>query len=67
MAKTYTLLENSPSPTMVKGDTVVEFTGHTYGILSDDEDILGVPCMAVSVDGGYPFAVVPVSNLKEND
>jgi hypothetical protein len=43
------------------GEIVTIFTGHTYGIKSDDEEILGVECEAVTKDenGGYPFVVVP--------
>jgi hypothetical protein len=67
MKQTFTLLEDSPSPTMKKGDVVVEYHGCTFGLLREDEQLLGVDCMAVSKDGKTPFAIVPIENLQIND
>lgn len=49
-----------------EGDTVYSCKKCTYGLVSDDEGILGEPCEAITADpeGGYPFYVVKRSQLE---
>lgn len=48
-------------------ETVYEFLYPTYGMVADNEAMLGVPCAAVTRNssGGYPFLVVPQHCIRE--
>lgn len=38
---------------------------HTYGILNEDQELLGEECIALSVvEGKNPFVVIPLSKLE---
>lgn len=49
------------------GTELYEFWGNTYGIVRDDEALLGTPCTAVTQDpeGKNPFVVIPENLLEE--
>jgi hypothetical protein len=48
-----------------EGAEFVEFYGNTFGILGDDEDILGEKCVALCEEGkNHPFVIIPLSKLE---
>ena len=66
--RAYTLNEDVVSAhgkPATKNMTVYKCTGEDFGCLAEEARILGVACMAVTLDrlGNYPFFVVPVSCL----
>ena len=51
-----------------KDSELFEFSGNTWGILDDDTDLLGEPCVALSKEKGKnPFVVIPLSKLDKLD
>lgn len=62
MNTSYTLLSDYLS--LKQGQVVTPFIGPTYGVVGDDEDILGEPCVAVQASAADGFTVVPFRLLK---
>lgn len=65
----YEVMENHHDLKVNQGEVVFEFTGNNYGIVSDDEAMLGEPCRAITrnPDGKNPFIVLPERILKKID
>lgn len=61
------LVDSKLEPKATKGTIVYQCSKYDYGCASDDESILGVPCMSVTLneDGDYPFFVVRISDIEE--
>ena len=56
-------------PKATVGTEVFPCRGSDYGMARDDERMLGEPCrsMTLDKDGGYPFFVVPLSQMEFRD
>jgi hypothetical protein len=52
---------------VLAGNTVYEFTGYDYGLVSDDESFTGEEHLAVTTneDGSGPFITAPIEILEE--
>jgi hypothetical protein len=70
MPQRYVLLRDSKAEPEVKaGTTVYAFGLSDYGCAETDARAIGRPCLSVTLypDGGYPFFVVPLDDLRVVD